>query len=59
MATKGNTMQTALLCTVCNKMNYQTLRNKKNTPKLELKKHCSQCRKHTLHKSKDIKSSNK
>jgi len=40
-----------LACTVCRRRNYSTTKNKKNTPeKLELKKFCSFCRTHTLHK---------
>ncbi len=40
-----------LQCTVCKKINYNTVRNKKtNKEKLELKKFCPWCRKHTLHK---------
>lgn len=40
-----------LQCTECKHKNYSTKKNKKNTPeKLQLKKHCSNCRKHTLHK---------
>lgn len=40
-----------LKCSVCNEINYYTNRNKKKVQaKLEIKKHCSRCRKHTLHK---------
>ena len=40
-----------LECTVCKNRNYTTTKNKKTTPdKLELKKFCSTCRKHTAHK---------
>ena len=39
-----------LKCKVCNEQNYFKRKNKKlNTKKLELKKYCSSCRKHTLH----------
>ncbi|MBI4050154.1 MAG: 50S ribosomal protein L33 [Candidatus Doudnabacteria bacterium] len=38
-------------CTVCKRINYQTHKNKKNTPEaLEIKKFCKWDRKHTLHK---------
>ncbi len=38
-------------CEVCKNINYFTSRNKKTIKeKLELKKHCPKCRKHTLHK---------
>jgi large subunit ribosomal protein L33 len=38
-------------CTVCKQRNYNTTKNKKNTPaKLELSKFCRFCGKHTPHK---------
>ncbi len=38
-------------CNDCKNINYYTHKNKKLVKgKLELKKHCSKCRKHTLHK---------
>ena len=40
-----------LNCTECKRRNYSTTRNKKTqTEKMELKKYCPFCRKHTLHK---------
>ncbi|MBE0568547.1 MAG: 50S ribosomal protein L33 [Deltaproteobacteria bacterium] len=40
-----------LACADCKNRNYTTTKNKKTTPdKLELKKYCSTCRKHTAHK---------
>ncbi|HSE14154.1 MAG TPA: 50S ribosomal protein L33 [Candidatus Deferrimicrobium sp.] len=40
-----------LACVDCKNRNYTTTKNKKTTPdKLELKKFCSTCRKHTTHK---------
>jgi len=40
-----------LACTECKMRNYSSVKNKKNTPdKLELKKFCPKCRKHTPHK---------
>jgi large subunit ribosomal protein L33 len=40
-----------LKCSVCKNINYFTTRNKKKVKeKLEMKKHCRVCRKHTLHK---------
>ncbi len=40
-----------LQCSECRNRNYSTTKNKKNTTgKLELKKYCRSCRKHTLHK---------
>ena len=40
-----------LACTECKRRNYSTMKNKRNTPdKLEIKKYCPHCRKHTPHK---------
>jgi large subunit ribosomal protein L33 len=43
-----------LQCTVCKEINYYTKKSKgkavKTEKKLELKKYCKFCRKHTLHK---------
>jgi large subunit ribosomal protein L33 len=40
-----------LACAECKQRNYTTTKNKKNTPdKLEFKKYCRFCRKHTVHK---------
>ncbi|MFA4926026.1 MAG: 50S ribosomal protein L33 [Candidatus Aminicenantales bacterium] len=40
-----------LQCSDCKHRNYSTTRNKKTqTERLELKKFCPACRKHTLHK---------
>ena len=40
-----------MACTDCKNRNYTTTKNKKTTPdKLELKKFCPSCRKHTNHK---------
>jgi large subunit ribosomal protein L33 len=40
-----------LACSDCKNRNYTTTRNKKTmTEKLELKKFCPSCRKHTQHK---------
>ncbi|AAM25450.1 50S ribosomal protein L33 [Caldanaerobacter subterraneus] len=41
----------ALVCTECKNRNYHTTKNKKNDPdRLELKKYCKHCKKHTLHR---------
>ncbi|OHE55733.1 MAG: 50S ribosomal protein L33, partial [Thermodesulfovibrio sp. RBG_19FT_COMBO_41_18] len=38
-------------CTECKNRNYSSMKNKKNTTdKLQLKKYCRHCRRHTLHK---------
>lgn len=40
-----------LACTECKRKNYSTTKNKKSMPdRLELKKFCKFCRKHTPHK---------
>ena len=40
-----------LRCSECGKVNYQTRKNSKSVErKLEFKKFCKWCRKHTLHK---------
>jgi large subunit ribosomal protein L33 len=45
----------ALKCSVCGKRNYYTRKNKKTIEKkVSLKKYCSSCRKHTLHKETKI-----
>ncbi len=40
-----------LVCQECKRKNYTTNKNKRRTPdKLQLKKYCNACRRHTLHK---------
>ena len=40
-----------LQCGDCKERNYSTTKNRKTTPdRLELKKFCNRCRKHTPHK---------
>lgn len=40
-----------LACTECKHRNYNTMKNKKNTPdRLEETKYCKFCKKHTVHK---------
>ncbi len=40
-----------LACVDCKRRNYTTTKNKKTIPeRLELKKFCKFCRKHTIHK---------
>jgi len=51
MAKKGARQIFAFVCTICKSQNYIQDRNKTNVPeKIELKKFCRKCRKHTLHK---------
>ena len=43
--------QITLICPDCQRRNYHTSKNKKNvTDRLELRKYCKWCRKHTAHK---------
>jgi ribosomal protein L33, bacterial type len=40
-----------LECTECKERNYRTTKNRRNDPdRLELRKYCKRCRKHTLHR---------
>ena len=40
-----------LACTECKQRNYDDMKNKKNDPdRIELKKYCRFCKKHTVHK---------
>jgi large subunit ribosomal protein L33 len=39
-----------LACSECKNRNYHTTKNKKQTERLEMKKFCPACRKHTAHK---------
>ncbi|HNU54374.1 MAG TPA: 50S ribosomal protein L33 [Candidatus Syntrophosphaera sp.] len=42
-----------LACEECKNRNYTTTRNKRKNPnRMELKKFCPSCRKHTLHKQR-------
>ena len=42
-----------LACEECKNRNYTTTRNKRKHPnRMELKKYCPTCRKHTLHKQR-------
>lgn len=53
---KGPVEKIALKCTSCNRRNYTTQKNKRNTTdKLELSKYCPFERKHVLHKESKIK----
>lgn len=40
-----------LACTECKQRNYNTTKNKKSTPdRVEIKKYCRFCKRHTAHK---------
>ncbi len=48
---KGPRQIFGLKCSACGAFGYITEKNKVETPKkLQLKKYCKKCRKHTLHK---------
>jgi large subunit ribosomal protein L33 len=51
MAAKaGARIKITLRCSECKQRNYNTFKNKKNTPdRLEMNKYCPFCRKHTVH----------
>lgn len=46
----GARVKITLRCNECKQRNYNTKKNKKNTPdRVEMKKYCRFCRKHTVH----------
>jgi large subunit ribosomal protein L33 len=48
---KDDRLIIGMACTDCKERNYATSKNKKNTTaRLELKKFCPRCRKHTQHR---------
>ncbi len=48
---KGVRPVITLECTECKERNYTTEKNRRNDPgRIELKKYCSRCRNHTLHR---------
>ena len=50
MAKSGARVKVTLRCSECKQRNYNTMKNKKNTPdRLEMNKYCPFCRKHTVH----------
>ena len=51
MAAKGARVKITLAYTECKQRNYDNMKNKKNTSdRIELKKYCRFCKKHTVHK---------
>jgi large subunit ribosomal protein L33 len=47
----GHRIIISLECQDCKRRNYSTKKNRRNSPeKLEIKKYCRFCRKHTAHK---------
>ncbi len=56
MATKYKEKLIGLECSECKRINYYSTKNKKTIKeKLELKKYCDKCGKHTLHKETKVK----
>lgn len=46
----GARIKITLRCNECKQRNYNTMKNKKNTPdRIEMQKYCRFCRKHTTH----------
>jgi len=41
-----------LQCRECKSQNYRVSRGSRESKKLELRKHCRRCRKHTVHQEK-------
>jgi large subunit ribosomal protein L33 len=51
MAKAENRPVILLACTECKERTYATEKNKKNDPqRLELRRYCPRCRRHTLHR---------
>ena len=51
MAKAENRPVITLACTECRERTYTTEKNKKNDPnRLELRRYCPRCRRHTLHR---------
>ncbi|MFQ3536550.1 MAG: 50S ribosomal protein L33 [Aggregatilineales bacterium] len=51
MAKKDVRQVIHLACTDCKERNYTTYKNRRNDPnRIELRKFCKACRKHTLHR---------
>ena len=44
------TVKITLACTECKQRNYNKEKNKKNPDRLEMKKYCRFCKKHTVHR---------
>jgi large subunit ribosomal protein L33 len=51
MAKKENRIVVTMACNECKNRNYTTEKNRQNdTGRIELKKFCRHCRKHTVHR---------
>ena len=49
MAKNGARVRVTLRCNECKQRNYNTVKKKNTTERLELNKYCRFCRKHTVH----------
>jgi large subunit ribosomal protein L33 len=51
MAKKENRIVITMACSECKERNYTTEKSRRNdTGRIELKKYCPRCRKHTVHR---------
>ncbi|MGB2696015.1 MAG: 50S ribosomal protein L33 [Dehalococcoidia bacterium] len=51
MAKKGDRLVITLACSDCRERNYASSKNRRNdADRIELKKYCRRCRKHSLHR---------
>lgn len=50
MAKPRKRVQVSLVCSECQSRNYKTTKSVEKTGRLELKKFCPSCRKHTIHR---------
>ncbi len=54
MAQKGTVQKIRLYCSKCNRINYTTTKSGGVSGKLELRKFCKWCKKHTVHKETSV-----
>jgi large subunit ribosomal protein L33 len=46
----GERVRVALVCSECDARNYQTTKSRTRSERLEMKKYCPRCEKHTVHR---------
>jgi large subunit ribosomal protein L33 len=46
----GNRIEVSLACSVCDSRNYRTTRKAEQKGRIEMKKYCPKCDRHTMHK---------
>lgn len=46
----GERVRVALVCSECDARNYQTTKSRTSSERLEIKKFCPRCEKHTVHR---------